>query len=428
MFIGPVRTMVWLVSAVGLLAVSTDNRKSHLQLDSGVKPFNSSAQRSGRLFFEPNTGQAEPSVDYIARSRGQTVLVSGNEATLLLNESGRSLPPVRMRLTGARDGARPEALEKLPGISNYFVGNDPKRWRTRVPHFAKVRYRDVYPGIDLLYYGSGTNLEYDLIVAPGADPGTIQLTYEGVQAIRTEENGDLLLQVSGTSIRQRAPVVYQLENGLRQPVSGSYVSSGGRVRLALGSYDKGRPLIIDPVIEFSTYLGAAGYESGVAIALDSNGSSYITGVTSSQDFPGVRRESAQRQHGGATDTFVAKFSQYGGQLVYVTYLGGKGTDTGNSILVDSTGAAYIGGDTMSEDFPTRNAVQHSYGGGADDAFVTKLSPAGDALLFSTHIGGSGGDFGNGLAIAAKGDFYLTGWRNSTDFPMRSPYQAGPAGG
>ena len=385
------------------------------------------------LSFEANQGQTDSRVNFLSRGSGYTLFLSPTEAVLALrkpsapevgkveNNGDAEEAVLRMKLVGANPSPRVSGLEELPSRSNYFIGNDPKNWRTNVPHYAKVQYKDVYPGVDLVYYGNQRQLEYDLVVAPGTDPGAIQLAFEGEENLEIDAQGDLVLDSAGGQVRLHKPLVYQQVEGVRREISGSYVLTGVRqVGFRVGAYDAGKPLVIDPVLSYSTYLGGIGV--GFAIAVDASGNAYVTGFTGSTDFPTA--SPIQPTFGGGGDAFVMKLNAAGNDLVYSTYLGGSGTDTGNGIAVDSSGNAYVTGRTDSTDFPTASPIQPAHGGGTPfrDAFVTKLNAAGSALVYSTYLGGSGREEGNEIGVDAAGNAYVTGFTFSTDFPTASPIQ------
>ena len=370
------------------------------------------------VYFEPNHGQVDSAVRFVARTPGHTVFLTGTGAVL----TTKGHAPIRLQFHGASRRGAAEGVDRVPAVSNYFTGNRPSEWRTGVPQFGKVRYREVYPGIDVVYYGSDRNLEYDMVVAPGADPGLIDITYEGAHPKLTAE-GDLLIG----GVRQHRPNIYQDVKGSRVAVAGSYrLQPDGHVRFSLAKYDRSLPLVIDPVVQFSQYLGTAGYDAGFAITVDEAGNSYITGNTNSITFPSQGK--AQEFPGGNGDAFVAKYSPMGEQLLYITYLGGKQNDAGNGIAVDAQHNVYVSGFTLSMDFPMQNGAQKSFGGGEEDAFVTKISPAGDKIVYSTYVGGGSNDFGNGIAVDGSGNAYVTGWTRSSDFPTANAFQSGPSGG
>jgi uncharacterized repeat protein (TIGR01451 family) len=327
-----------------------------------------------------------------------------------------------MGLVGANPEPQVVGLDELPGKSNYFIGNDPKKWRTSIPHYAKVRYEQVYPGIDLVYYGSTQGqLEYDFIVAPGADPKAITLGFEGSDRLEVDAQGNLLLHFSDGKVRFHKPYVYQEADGTRQEIAGEYVLRGKtEVAFEVVSYDTSQPLIIDPVLSYATYLGGSGDEGGQSLAVDSDGNVYIVGSVDSDGFP-TTPGAFQTAFGGGRrgvlsgDAFVAKLNPDGSALLYSTYLGGSGTDRGNSIAVDINGNAYVIGSTNSTDFPTFAAFQAVLGG-EDDAFVAKLDAMGSALVYSTYLGGNEFDGGLGIKVDPSGSTYLTGLTRSTNFP------------
>jgi hypothetical protein len=343
-----------------------------------------------------------------------------------------------MRLTGATRNPVPAIAgrERQPGISNYIRGNDPAKWRSGVPHYARVHYDQVYPGIDLVYYGNPQQLEYDLVVAPGADPGQIRLSFEGVDGMRIDGEGNLVLAVAGGEIVQKAPRIYQRVAGQELAVAGRYVlleggTIGGVARngdvgmagadgersvgFVLAAYDPAQALVIDPVVVYSTYLGGGSYDRGGAIAVDAAGNAYVTGSTSSADFPTANARYPNLW--GESDIFVTKLDPQGQGPVYSTYLGGSSYEGSYSvgIAVDAAGNAYLTGTTDSADFPMVNARYPNLRG-QRDAFVTKLDPQGQGPVYSTYLGGSSYEDGTGIAVDNMGSAYVTGWTGSIDFP------------
>jgi hypothetical protein len=314
-------------------------------------------------------------------------------------------------------------LDALPGKSHYFIGRDRSKWLRNVPRYAKVGYEGVYPGIDLVFYGTDQRqLEYDFMVAPGADPSAITLGIKGAEGLEIDAGGDLVIHMIGGEVRLLKPFVYQEVDGARRIVSGRYALQGDdQVGFAVAAYDASRPLIIDPVLAYSTYLGGSGTDSASRIAVDGAGNAYVTGQTSSVDFPaeGPSPDGPLQAYfgGGTNDVFVTKVKANGTALVYSTYLGGNRDDQGFGIAVDGAGNAYVTGWTDSTNFPTgTDAFQVVYGGGESDAFVAKLNPAGDVLVYSTYLGGSDGDAGYGVAVDTTGNAYVAGWTNSLNFP------------
>ena len=373
------------------------------------------------LAFEPNLGQTDAHVRFLARGGGMTAFFTDTETAMVLGRSEQAV--VRMTLTGAGRPRRVVGLEKLPGMSNYFIGNDPKKWRTDVPQYARVEYQGVYPGIDLVWYGNQRQLEYDFVVAPGADPKQIQVAYQGVQSVDLEPGGELVLRTALGEVRQQQPRVYQEIDGKRGEVGARYaILARNRVSFHLARYDRKRELRIDPVVlVYSTYLGGSGWDSGQGIAVDAAGSAYVTGSTPSPNFPTQSPYQATKL--GDYDVFVTKLTPAGNALVYSTYLGGSGDEVGYGIAVDPTGSAYVTGYTQSTDFPTQSAYQATYQGGSADAYVTKLTPAGNALSYSTYIGGSDTEEGHSIAVDGAGSAYITGTTASSNFPTQSAYQA-----
>lgn len=373
------------------------------------------------LSFEANHGQTDSRVKFLSRGHERTLFLTSTEA-VLRTASG----VVRIKLEGANPSPRVSGLDKLPGKSNYFIGNDPAKWRTNVPTFAKVRYENVYSGIDLVYYANGNDLEYDFVVAPGADPRAIRFTLGGSAALNLEGSGDLI----AGGMRLHRPVVYQQIDGGRKVIDGRFVVHARHVRFDLARYDRTKPLIIDPVLVYASYLGGSGGDSGYGIAVDSSGNAYVTGTTESMDFPTSNPYQGSNNEGGPAggstgDAFVSKISADGSTLIYSTYLGGTGFDQGNGIAVDAAGDAYVAGETTSTDFPLANAFESSNQDPSGVAFVTKLNPSGSVLLFSTYLGGRGGGPGGASAIAldSSGNAYITGADSSTgDFPLMNPIE------
>ena len=353
------------------------------------------------LGFEPNRGQAPAEVQYLSRSSGYSLYLTPNEVVLSLRGSDR----MRMRLIGARAATEGVALNPLPGRSNYFLGNDPAQWRTDIPQYAAVRYENVYPDVDLVYYSNGQQLEYDFIVAPGADPDRIRLGFEEVERVDVDEQGDLLLHLPGGVVRQRKPFIYQETDGNKTQIAGAYVlHEDYQVTFRVAAYDVNRPLVIDPVLSYATYLGGNGNDAGNDIAVDPSGNVYITGTTDSTGFPTANP--LQAAGTGGSDVFVAKLNPAGDALLYATYFGGSSDDSGNGIAVDAEGNAYVTGSTESEDFPTLNPARSKRL--FRDGFVTKLNPEGNALVYSTHYGDNSVEEYHDIGVDAAGNAYVTG--------------------
>ncbi len=399
------------------------------------------------LAFEANQGQTDPRVNFLSRGAGYSLFLTPDEAVLSLREGSRqdaampaqkarALPHrtpqqsnsavLRMKLVGANVKAQVIGQDELGGKSNYFVGNDPNRWHTNIRQFAKVRYKNVYPGIDLVYYGHERELEYDFVLQPGANPETIRMGIAGARRLRLEQ-GELVLASAGGEVHLRSPHIYQEANGIRQEVRGRYVvTNTNEVRFRVGLYDRHKALVIDPVLAYGSYLGGGGGDHGYRIAVDSAGNTYITGTTDSTNFP-TKNAIQSNLNRGISDAFVTKINADGSALVYSTYLGGTGQDIGYGIAVDSAGNVYVAGLTGSYDFPIKNAFQSNNHGGFE-AFVTKINSLGDALVYSTYLGGSNFEYCYGIALDSAGNAYVSGYTNSTDFPTANAYQPNNHGG
>jgi len=394
------------------------------------------------LSFEANHGQTDGQVKFLSRTSGYSLFLTGDEAVLVLSgkKASTNRPKIegaarklhsdmvrpttggvlRMKLRNANRATKVTGVDELAGTSNYFIGKDPTKWRTNVPTYGKVKYEGIYSGIDLVYYGNQRQLEYDFIVAPGANPHRIAFDVGGAKCIRQDVRGDLVFRVGEDEIRWHKPVVYQEKDGTRQEVGAHYaITETNRVGFELAKYDATRPLYIDPLI-YSTYLGGSTDDFGYGVAVDTAGNAYIAGLTDSIDFP--TKYPLQPTFGGSNaDAFVSKINPDGSALVYSTYLGGSEADAIYGIGVDSAGNAYVTGQTNSSDFPTKNSLQ-PYGGGTD-AFVTEINPDGSALVYSTYLGGSSEDVGYGIAVDTTGNAYVTGFTQSTNFPTMNPLQA-----
>ena len=389
------------------------------------------------LSFEANEGQVDKAVKFLSRGQGYTLFLTPAEAVLSLRGPQHETAVVRMQMAGGVGGRRAPrvvGLDPQATKSNYFLGNDPRRWHTGVSHYARVRYEDVYPGIDLVYRGNQRQLEYDFVIAAGADPGRIRLAFQGVDALTLGAHGELVVHTAQGDLVQHPPVLYQEMGEERQPVEGHYVlRTGHQVGFAVGRYDRGRPLIIDPVLVYSTFLGGSGEDQIRAMAVDAAGNVYVTGLTTSTTFPGVDGSSIQPAHGvnpGFADAFVTKINPTGTAIVYSTYLGGSGIEWGFAIAVDAAGNAYVTGYTSSTTFPGVNggSIQPAHGGGVDDAFVTKINATGTAIVYSTFLGGSGEDRGRAIAVDGAGNAYVTGHTDSATFPGVDGSSIQPANG
>ena len=412
------------------------------------------------LGFEPNQGQTAPQVRYLAHGHGYEFFVTDNEVIVSISEpetqkgAARSHTVVRAKSSSfksevvlkliAASRATPtfETMQALPGRVNYFIGNDPKKWRSKIPTYGRIVEHNVWPAIDLAWYGDQSRLESDFIIGAGASPNSIRLAIEGTSKLAFDAAGD----VTVGPLKLLKPVIYQTIGTTRRAISGGYVwirgKRGGRyLGFQVASYDRARPLVIDPVVvpAYSTYLGGSGKvaaisgDAGNAIAVDAAGNAYVTGRTSSVDFPlAIPFQTSLASANG--NAFVTKFSADGSSLIYSTYFGGSGATTvaelgdfGAAIAVDSSGCAYVTGQASSLDFPTLNPFQPQLAGKIN-AFVSKFSADGGSLIYSTYLGGSGldifgnGDLGTGIAVDSSGRAYVTGRTPSSDFPIFRPFQ------
>lgn len=380
------------------------------------------------LAFEANRGQASSGVDYVARGQGYTLTLSAGKALMGLHRPGDSGPGevLGLNLLGANPRPAVIALDGLAARVNYYIGNDPTQWHPDVPTYGKVGYQAVYPGVDLIYYGNHGRLEYDLVVGAGANLGRIRLTVTGAQSVTLDAQGNLLLHTAEGDLVEQAPTLYQEVNGVRQAVSGRYViQDGGTIGFAVGAYDQGQPLTIDPVLNYSTYLGGTGSDQGLGVAIDSQGFILVTGSASSDL---LQRSPVQQGYGGgASDAFVAKIDPTksgDASLIYMTFVGGTGTDVGRAIAADAAGNAHFTGQTTSTNFPTFSnglfPIQTSNGGAVElrDAFIGELDAAGKAV-YSTYYGGGADEDGRAIAVAPNGTTYVAGDTFSTDFRTSS---------
>ena len=381
------------------------------------------------VVFEPNEGQGPPEASFIARGKGYALYLKATEVILSL-ASGNE---VVMRFVGGNPDTQLTGREPHVGHSSFLRGSDPAAWVREVPHFGEVLFDDIYPGIDLVFHGGGGLLEYDFVVAPGADPAAISLEFAGADGLALDGGGNLELRVSrgdrfprDEPLVMNAPVAFQQIGGRRHSVEVTFELVGeSRTRFAVGRYDPASPLIIDPAIGFSTFLGGSGSDDLPRIALGDDGSIFVVGTTTSTDFPTRAASTDVVAFGsslsGDADLFVARLDASGSTLLYSTYVGGSGVDRGTAIVVDDDGNAYVAGETGSRDFPVVAAVQGQLGG-STDAFVLKLTGDGSELLYATYLGGSGVDAGTGIAIDDTRRVYVIGQTGSEDFPTANALQ------
>ncbi|GIK36978.1 MAG: hypothetical protein BroJett011_08110 [Chloroflexota bacterium] len=435
---------------ISLMVISSRTTVPSAAAQTNVPPNLAKAYGKLPLRFEANQGQTDPAVRFISRGPGYSMYLTDSGFTLALGQeqstgiaedAGEVPAPdilaVQMSLAGTADTLQEVVgVEQLAGRSNYLIGNNTDQWVTNVPNYRLVKYEEVYSGIDLQLYGNSQGqLEYDFIVAPGSNPHQIVMEFSGAESLELDEAGNILLRLPGGEIlHQNTPVIYQEENGEQLSVAGSYMLSGDQVRLQLGHYDEALPLVIDPVLYYSTFLGGSSNDVAYDIAVDQNGSAYITGYTYSLDF--VVSDGGNYydgDHNGSEDVFVTKINPTGTDFVYSTYIGGNDNEGGLGIAVDSNDQAYITGYTRSYNFPEGNGgvgqqsieAQGGFGSGylngTEDAFAIKMSTDGSDLVYANYLGGWSNDRGQDIAVDSAGAAYITGYTFSEDFPVEGYY-------
>jgi plastocyanin len=399
------------------------------------------------LYFEPNRGQVSQSVRFLAHSGGGTLFFTSDGVTLSLPStsqksqgadsgsaasgaaSASAVAPstvINLQFLGAGSAAQITGGSLLPGKVNYFLGSDPSKWHRDLPTYSQISYSALYPGISLLYEGAAGRLKGTYTLAAGADATAIRWRYSGAQSTNVDSQGNLHVGVSGenSALVEQAPVAWQEIAGSHVPVEAHYsVAADGSIGFLVGSYDHSRPLTIDPGFVYSTYLGGEDVDRGHAIAADTAGNAYVTGLTHSLDFPIAN--AYQPVHGNddeLADSFVTKIGP-DGTMVYSTFLGGDGHDIGEGVLVDGSGNVYLSGSTGSSDFPTTAGAYQGTPRGGFDIFITKLNSAGSGLIFSTYLGGSRGDAGAGIAVDSQGNVYVAGTTNSQNYPTLNAVQS-----
>src|SRR5256714_12281651 len=396
------------------------------------------------LSFETNQGQVKGETKFVSRGDGYELFLKPTEAVLSLRRSskqseGKSSPVkngnperravgeeqglLRMQIVNADPAAKIAGVNELPGKANYFVGDDRAAWRTNVPTYAQVRYSNVYPAIDLVYYGTQRQLEYDFEFAPGVSSDAFKFSFQGATCFVVNSQGELVLTTSAGDVILRKPVAYQKINGERREIASRFVlRNKNQVGFKIGDYDRSQLLVIDPTLAYSTYLGGNGPDEGDAISVDAAGNAYIAGETGSTDFPANGIKSAALRN-----VFVAKLNPTGSAILYSVYIGGSRTETAHGITTDAAGNAYIVGGTASIDFPTVNPIQATSSLPYLHGFIAKLDPTGSGLVYSTYLGGTRSDEANSVAVDGNGSAYITGYTRSLNFPVANAIQATRSG-
>ncbi len=388
------------------------------------------------LWFEA----ANDASAFTTRSPGAEFAITADGAEITLQKSGRQPAKVRMSFIGGHAATPLRGEQLLPGKVSRFIGNDAAQWRTGQSAFAQVQVENIYPGVNVTYYGNASQLEYDLNLAAGVNPEIIALRFDGAEKISVDAEGRLLLQVNDGQLFQHPPIAYQIINGERRPVTASYKITGAdTVAFAIGTYDHSQPLVIDPIFSWATYFGGSAGETTWAVAVNpADDTIYVAGqtfsakVTNNVPFTTVGSFTTNYQGGALTgDAFVAKFDSTGQNLLYCTYLGGTANDVAFGLAVDAAGHAYVAGATTSKNFPVKNAVTNgAYNGSLiggpinpatsayrTDAFVTELETDGSSLIYSTYLGGGYTDFATSVAVDESGNAFVTGCTYSTNFPV-----------
>ena len=377
------------------------------------------------LRCEANRGQWDPAVRYGARANGYALLLTAAGPVVAFSGSER----VDIRLLDSNRAATIEALDPLPSHTDYFLGGR-EHWRTDIPNYSRVRYRTVYPGIDVVYYGNPSRLEYDFVLQPGADPRAIRLQFRGAGHLRITAEGDLAFDSAGTRMLQEKPLIYQQNGpgGARRQVQGRYVLVarnvvGGR----LEHYDRTEPVVIDPTLVYATFMGGSGSDQIAAAQLDS-GHLYLAGFTNTNDLVATTN-TYQNANKGSSDVFVAVLDATPGKgfpILYFSYIGGTSKDIPLAMALDSSHNIYLAGTTNSTDFPTAGSAIQTAGGGSNivSGFVVELNPGlssgTSSLVYSTYLGGTtGNQSANGIALDSSGNIYVVGSTKATDFPVSS---------
>ena len=365
-------------------------------------------QHSLPPMFEPNMGQAEAGIAFMARAPGYILQFDTGGMSAVSGQTA-----VRMELRDASPSVRLSGYRPQTGKANYLVGSR-DTWIAGVPLYGGVRYEGVYPGIDLVFHSDGKEMEYDLCLSPGANPSAIRLAFRGVEDLHIE-SGDLILRTAHGEIRHRQPHFYQEKDGRKSEVSGRFVIRGpGEAGFQMGKYDANAPAVIDPVLSYATYLGGSAADQAYAVAVDSAGAAYVVGQTYSGNFPETFSTS---QSSGNQNAFIVKLNAAGTAVVYATYFGGSSTNSARGVAVDNAGHAYVTGFTYATNFPATTGGYRSPSLGQADAFVVEFNAAGSGLVYAAMIGGPGNDFATGVAIDSGGSAYISGYTTSVAFPV-----------
>src|SRR5579863_4008278 len=416
------RTLAWIL-ALGLAAVPASQTQE--------PPNNPAGMTLARLplTFEPNQGQSGPQVRFLSRGKGYTAFLTGSGMVLglrtpaanpdYLKSTQQPGAELEFNLLGAANNPTAIGEDQQPGRVNYFLGSDPAKWHTNIPTYGSVRYKNIYPGIDLRYYGNHRQLEFDFVVQPGSDPSAIQVELKGASQIELGSNGTLTLRLGSQQVQFQCPRIYQEVNHQRVAINGGYVMTDAtHLAFQVASFDAKQPLIIDPVLVYSTYLGGSGITQATGIAVDNTGSAYVVGYTDSVNFPLTTLGSLSKN----TDhVFVAKIDPAGENLIYADYIGGNGEDYGTGIVLDSADEVYLTGSTSSSNYPAVKAFQPQQPG-PYAGLLTKVSADGASLLYSTYLGGNTFDVPTGIAIDSTGEVHVAGYTMSQDFPVANAYQ------
>ncbi len=413
--------LLFLVAACTALGLAQSGRSAIHHAPPVAKHVPLASRVALPLYFEAHGSS------FVASGAGYNLVLDAGQARLGLR-GGAATPASEVVITPRNAHPSPKAVTEQPlsGRSNYYIGNDPSKWTTGVPHFGRVRYHDIYNGIDLLYYGAEGKVEFDFVVAPGADPATVELAFQGINGVNVDESGDLLLTTPSGSLRQHKPLAYQDGPNGRTLVAASYVlTDEGTARLDVGSYDRTRPLVIDPILDYASFVGGNGWDWLNDVALDSAGNIYACGGDGSNNFPAGSQLTTP---GADPNAYILKLSPDGRDVIYRTYIGGSGDDVDYIHCdVQSDGSAVMTGLSWADDFPQLNSLQPVFGGGDTDIFVARFSPTGE-VTFSTYLGGDDYEGPGGMKIDGDDNIYVAGWSASSDFPVVNPIQGQRKGG